>query len=134
MTVTCYIGIGSNLGRRRRNIETAIKELQKFGIRVVKVSGIYETEPQGGPVQGKFLNCCARIKTSHNPRDLLKIFKTIEKGMGRLRGARFGPRVIDLDILLYGDRRINRRDLKVPHPRMMARDFVLLPLSEIANF
>ena len=132
MTV-CYIGLGSNLGDREGNIREALRQLRaNRNIRVLKASKNYETEPRGGPAQGMFINACAKIATSLKPGELLGVLKTIEKSMGRKRTVRFGPRPIDLDILLFGKARVDQRDLKIPHPRMMERDFVLVPLREIA--
>ncbi|MDD4909966.1 MAG: 2-amino-4-hydroxy-6-hydroxymethyldihydropteridine diphosphokinase [Candidatus Omnitrophica bacterium] len=129
----CYIGIGSNLGDREKNIKGSIRRMNRVdGISALKRSSIYETEPQGGPPQGKFLNACVKIRARLKPQDLLKALKSIEREMGRRKTARFGPRIIDLDILLYGNEKISRRGLKIPHPRMLERDFVLMPLKEIA--
>jgi 2-amino-4-hydroxy-6-hydroxymethyldihydropteridine diphosphokinase len=128
----CYLGIGSNLGDRRKNIKRAIELLSKIkGVKIHRVSRIYETEPVGGPPQGKFLNGAIKIKTILSPEGLLKVLKNIEKKLGRVRTIRYGPRPIDLDILLYGSEIINRKDLKIPHPRMFEREFVLKPLREI---
>jgi len=128
----CYLGIGSNLGNRRENIKKALDYLKKTkGIKIEKSSRIYETDPIGGPVQGRFLNAAIKIKTSFTPCVLLKILKKIEKDLGRRKGVRFGPRQIDLDILLYGNKIIKRRDLVIPHLRMFTREFVLRPLREI---
>lgn len=131
--VVCFLGLGSNLGNRRRNIQKALDYLRKIkGIKVEKVSRIYETEPQGGPPQGKFLNLAIRIKTSLKPSILLSTLKNIEKKLGRTKtGVRYGPRTIDLDILFYGDKIINRKDLRVPHPKVFEREFVIKPLLEI---
>jgi len=130
--VVCYLGIGSNLGNRRNNIKKALDYLAKTkGIKIEKASRIYETEPVGGPAQGKFLNAAIKIKTSLAPQLLLKSIKKIEKDLGRRKTVRFGPREIDLDILLYGNKVIKRRNLAIPHPRMFEREFVLKPLREI---
>lgn len=130
--VNCYLGIGSNLGDRRKNIKKALEILESIkGIKVKKVSKIYETEPVGGPPQGKFLNGVIKIKTSLSAFHLLKILKRIEKDLGRKPTVRFGPREIDLDILFYSDKVINRKDLKIPHPRIFEREFVLKPLLEV---
>lgn len=130
--VICYLGIGSNLGDRRKNIKKALEILKKTkAIKLEKISKLYETEPQGGPPQGKFLNGVIKIRTSLLPFQLLKLLKRIEKDLGRKRIRRFGPRTIDLDILFYSDKVINKRDLKIPHPRCFERDFVLKPLLEI---
>ena len=130
--VVCYLGIGSNLGNRRKNIKKALDYLKETkGIKIEKGSGLYETESQGGPAQGKFLNAALKINTSLTPRSLLKILKKIERDLGRKATVRFGPRQIDLDILLYGDKLINKNGLIIPHPRMFEREFVLKPLREI---
>jgi 2-amino-4-hydroxy-6-hydroxymethyldihydropteridine diphosphokinase len=130
--VICYLGIGSNLGDRKKNIKRALEILENIeGIRIEKVSKIYETEPLGGPPQGEFLNGVIKIKTSLSPFQLLRILKRIEKDLGRKKRVRFGPREIDLDILFYGGKIINTRTLKIPHPRIFEREFVLKPLTEI---
>lgn len=130
--VVCYLGIGSNLGNRRANIKKALDYLKKTkGIKLEKKSWIYETKPIGGPHQGKFLNAAVKIQTSLSPILLLRTLKKIEKTLGRTKTVRFGPRPIDLDILLYGNKIINQKDLVIPHPRMFEREFVLKPLREI---
>lgn len=128
----CYIGIGSNLGDRQRYIEDAVQRLRETkGIEVKRVSSIYETEPVGGPSQGKYLNAAIEIDTELSPRDLLTALLDIEKELGRVRTVKNAPRAIDLDILLYGDKNIDEPDLKIPHPRMAGREFVMKPLKEI---
>lgn len=128
----CYLGIGSNLGSRRKNIQEAIKRINSLkNTKVIKVSKIIETEALGGPPQGKFLNAAIKVQTSFNPPTFLKQLKRIEKDLGRRKTVRFGPRTIDLDILLYGNKIINRKELKVPHPRMFEREFVMGPLRQI---
>ncbi len=130
--VVCYLAIGSNLGNRSDNIKKALGYLAKTkGIIVEKASRIYETEPQGAPPQDKFLNAAIKIKTSLKPRVLLKTIKKIEKHLGRRKTVRFGPREIDLDILLYANKIIKEDGLIIPHPRMFEREFVLKPLREI---
>jgi len=130
--VVCYLGLGSNLGNRRKNIKKALDHLAKTrGIKIEKTSRIYETKAIGGPLQGKFLNAAIKIKTSLTPHLLLKTVKNIEKDLGRRRTVRWGPREIDLDILLYGNKIIKRKNLIIPHPRMFSREFVLRPLREI---
>ena len=132
MTV-CYLGIGSNLGDRLKNIKSAIKKVEGLkSTQVLKVSKIIETEPVGGPrPQGKFLNAALKIKTSLAPLPLLKGLKKIEKEMGRVKAVRNGPRAIDLDILFYGDKSLNTKQLTIPHKKVFEREFVLRPLSEI---
>lgn len=130
--VVCYLGLGSNLGNRRENIKKALYYLAKTkGITIEKFSRIYETDPVGGPPQNKFLNAAVRIKTSLSPFALLKVVKKIEKYLGRKKRGHYAPREIDLDILLYADKVIKRKNLIIPHPRMFEREFVLKPLREI---
>jgi len=131
--VICYLGIGSNLGDRRKNIKASVRKIGYLkGTKVVKLSRIIETDPQeclSG--QGKFLNAVLKIETNFTPIVLLKKLKEIERELGRVHPVHCGPRTIDLDILLYGNRNIDRKDLKVPHPKMFKRDFVLRPLAEV---
>jgi len=130
----CYIGIGSNLGDREKYIKSAIEKLKEAkDIEVKKISNTYETEPVGGPRQGRYLNGAVEIETSLEPRELLIKLQAIEKQLGRVRKIKNGPRTIDLDILLYGDRKIETPDLSIPHPRMREREFVMKPLREIAG-
>jgi len=127
-----YIGVGSNLGDRKSNIEKAI-ELVKLikGVKMERASSVYETEPVGGSPQGKFLNGVLKIKTTINPFKLLGELRKIEKHLGRKRRIKNGPRAIDLDILLFGKKKIDTKSLKVPHPRMHKREFVLRGLREL---
>lgn len=128
----CYIGIGSNLGDRQKYIESAVDGLKSVkGIEVKRISNIYETEPAGGPKQDKYLNGVIEIETTLEAKGLLRELQVIEKRLGRVRTVKNAPRTIDLDILLYGDRKINEPDLKIPHPRMRERDFVMRPLKEL---
>jgi len=127
-----YIGIGSNLGNRKANIEKALSLVKLIkGVKLEKVSSIYETDPVGGPVQGKFLNGVFEIGTNLNPFNLLLELKKIEKGLGRKRKSKNAPRMIDLDILTFGKQEIKTKELKVPHPRMHKREFVLRGIREI---
>ena len=127
-----YIGIGSNLGKRRENCLLAIELIERKGISVKKRSSLYETEPWGVKDQPHFLNMAIEIETDLAPLELLHALKDIEREVGRRESYRWGPRIIDLDILLFGDIVENEGDLKIPHPFMHARDFVLRPLQEIA--
>ncbi|MBM4145726.1 MAG: 2-amino-4-hydroxy-6-hydroxymethyldihydropteridine diphosphokinase [Nitrospira sp.] len=127
-----YIGIGSNLGDRKANCMRAIELLAGKGIVVRKESSLYETDPWGDKNQPKFLNMAIEIETEIKPQDLLSLLADIEKELGRKRSYKWGPRVIDLDILLYNSLTIDEDDLKIPHPFMHERDFVLKPLYEIA--
>ncbi|HXX57310.1 MAG TPA: 2-amino-4-hydroxy-6-hydroxymethyldihydropteridine diphosphokinase [Thermodesulfovibrionales bacterium] len=128
-----YIGIGSNLGDREENCLRAIDRLSREGITVKKRSSLYETEPWGLKDQPKFINAAVEIETEREPEELLETLKKIENDFGKQApSAKWGPRVIDLDILFYDDRIIHNTDLEVPHPHLHERDFVLKPLSEIA--
>ncbi len=127
-----YIGIGSNLGDMRSNCLKAIEILETNGVKVLKRSSIYETEPWGLKDQPRFMNMAIEAETDLAPRQLLSLLKEIEDNMGRVRTAKWGPRIIDLDILLYGDVIVKEADLEIPHPLMHERKFVLQPLSEIA--
>lgn len=130
--VSVYIGIGSNLGNREDYINRAVGYLNgNPQIKVSKASSFIESDPVGGPPQGKFLNCVVKIETSLSSSTLLKSLQAIEKNLGRSRTVKNGPRTIDLDILLYGEELINEPDLEVPHPKMFNRLFVLIPLLEI---
>jgi 2-amino-4-hydroxy-6-hydroxymethyldihydropteridine diphosphokinase len=130
-----YIAVGSNLGDRKGYIENAVELLKRSErIKVDKVSTLYETDPVGGPAQGRFLNGAIKIETDLSCRDLLNRLMDIEDMLGRKREAENGPRTIDLDILTYGDLHIEEPDLIVPHPRMNEREFVMRPLSDICDF
>lgn len=128
-----YLGLGSNIGDRQANIIEAIKRLNAIpGIVIVNRSSIYETEPIGYKDQGWFINAVIGAKTSLSPRNLLDVCLRIEGEMGRIRRTEKGPREIDIDILLYGDLAVDEAGLKIPHPFMHVRRFVLVPLLEIA--
>ena len=128
---TVYLSLGSNLGDRAANLRAAIDRLGRVG-RVVAVSSFYETEPVEVTDQPWFLNCAVRLETEKMPRQLLAALLEIERQMGRRRDRKKGPRVIDLDILLFGSSVIQTRGLTIPHPAMHERRFVLEPLAEIA--
>jgi 2-amino-4-hydroxy-6-hydroxymethyldihydropteridine diphosphokinase len=129
-----YLGLGSNLGDRRRNIEDAIKLMaQRKDIKVSEVSSLYETEPVGYEDQRWFINGVLKAETTLKPRKLLEALKEIEGALGRKRDLRWGPRIVDLDILLYDDKKIKDQDFVIPHPEMHRRAFVLVPLAEIAS-
>ena len=132
---TAFVGIGSNLGEPERQIAAALEQLAaEDGIDVVAVSTLRETEPVGYLEQPNFLNGAAQLETELAPSELLERLLAIEGRLGRVRGEgpRFGPRTIDLDLLLYGDESISEPGLTVPHPRMWERRFVLEPLAELA--
>ncbi len=127
-----YLSIGSNLGQRADNCLKAVEAIKKEGISVLKVSGFYRTEPWGYKDQPEFINIAVECFTELPAEDLLDTLKTIEKGLGRTETFKWGPRVVDIDILFYGDQVIQTERLKVPHPYIAERDFVLRPLAEIA--
>ena len=129
---TVYLGLGSNLGNRRKNLEKAIRLIQGPDIHIKKCSSIIETDPVGGPPQGKYLNAALKTETFLTPAKLLLTIQKIEKKLGRIRTVVNGPRTIDIDILLYDELILNTPHLTIPHPRMWQRDFVMRPLKEIA--
>ena len=128
-----YIGIGTNLGDRHRSCLRAIELLRHNGLFVTKQSSMHETEPWGVTQQPAFLNMAVEVVTDLVPIKLLEMLKKIEKDMGRQDTIRWGPRMIDLDILLYDDIVLKTDSLTIPHPMMHEREFVLKPLSEIAG-
>ena len=127
-----YIALGSNLGDKENNLKEALRRLTEKGITVCRVSGFISTEPYGVADQPDFLNAVAEIETDKSPAELLQVLLQTEREMGRKRIRRWGERNIDLDLLLYDDRIIDLPELKVPHPDMQNRDFVLCPLVQIA--
>ena len=127
-----YLAIGSNLGNRYLNLKKAVLLLEKYGkIKVIRCSPLYETEPVGKVKQGFFLNGVVEIKTALKPLQLLAVCKEVEKKMKRKKTVKWGPRVIDLDIILYGGRVIKVKGLTVPHKEMSKREFVLKPLVDL---
>jgi 2-amino-4-hydroxy-6-hydroxymethyldihydropteridine diphosphokinase len=128
---TAYLSLGSNLGDRAANLRAAIAQLEVAG-HLLALSAIYETQPVDVPNQPWFLNCVAAIETDITPRQLLKLALEVEAAMGRLRMTDKGARIIDIDVVLFGDRVVNQPGLKIPHPMMQQRRFVLEPLVEIA--
>lgn len=134
--VRAYLGLGTNLGNRRDNLTAAVAALAADRrAAVVAHSAVYETEPWGYREQPAFLNCAVGVDTVLSPGELLALCKAVEERLGRRPGLRFGPRVVDLDILLYGAQvvRLETPDLEIPHPRLHLRAFALLPLVEIAG-
>jgi 2-amino-4-hydroxy-6-hydroxymethyldihydropteridine diphosphokinase len=130
---TAFVGIGSNLGDREAHLRSALQLLgAETGIDVVAVSELRETEPVGPVEQGRFVNGAALLETELSPRELLGRLLTIEARLGRVRSERFGPRTIDLDLLVYGDEVIDEPGLTVPHPRLHERRFALEPLTDLA--
>ncbi len=131
--VTAYLGLGTNLGAREDNLKRAAHLLTgPTSIRLIRSSSIYETAPWGFSDQPQFLNCVLEVETGLSPNELLRFVKGLEADMGREPSSRFGPRIIDLDILLYGDQTVQQPDLQIPHPRLHQRAFVLIPLAELA--
>lgn len=131
MTVV-YLSLGSNIGNRRKNIEKTLKEIENIGIKKIKISSFYETEPIG-PKQRNFYNIAGKFKTDCGPFELLKKLKQIEKKLGRKKTYRWGPRIIDVDILFYGRQIIDTEELIIPHKEIANRAFVLVPMNEIAS-
>jgi len=126
------ISMGSNLGNRLSSLRKAILLLKKEGFNIIKTSDVFETPPFGVTNQPRFLNACLLIDTETNPADLLKKLKKIENEVGRIQRFRWGPREIDLDIIFYDEKVIDGPSLKVPHPHMHERPFVLIPLKQIS--
>jgi 2-amino-4-hydroxy-6-hydroxymethyldihydropteridine diphosphokinase len=128
-----HIGLGANLGDRERIVQAALDRLDsEDGIEVVRVSSLRETDPVGYTDQPRFLNGVAELETDLAPRELLERLLAVERDLGRVReGPRYGPRTIDLDLLLYGDAVVDEPGLRIPHPRMTERRFVLEPLAEL---
>jgi len=129
---TVYLSLGSNIGDRERNLRAAIDELPHAGVAITRVSSFYETEPVDLKEQPWFLNCVVEAETHFDPFMLLRALREIETKMGSKKLVAKGPRLMDIDILLYGAETISTPELQVPHPRMHLRRFVLVPLAEIA--
>lgn len=127
-----FLALGSNLGDRRRFLTDAVAALRRAD-RVVAVSPVYETAPEGGPrSQGPYLNAVVELDTERTPRELLDLCRALETDAGRVRAERWGPRTLDVDVLLVDDLEVDEPDLQVPHPRMWERRFVLAPLADLA--
>jgi 2-amino-4-hydroxy-6-hydroxymethyldihydropteridine diphosphokinase len=127
-----YLGLGSNVGDRRANLERAVQALPQHGISVTASSSVYETEPVLLPDQRDFYNACVRIETDHEPERLLDECKVVERELGRrASGTRYGPRPIDLDVLLLDGQQYSSARLTLPHPEVRWRRFVLVPLLEL---
>ena len=125
------LAFGSNLGNRVKNIEKAISLLKKFGLQLERLSSFYLTKPSGFPFQPSFINAVGVFATHFSPYQILTLIKKIEKQFYRLRLFKNAPRFLDIDILFYNSQIINNKDLKIPHPRILERNFVLIPLLEI---
>ena len=131
MTVA-YVGVGANVGQREETLRRAVELLREAdGVDVLAVSQLRETEPVGVVDQPPFLNGAVEIETARTPRDLLDLLLEIERSLGRVRAERWGPRTIDLDLLVYGDEIVDEPGLRVPHPRLHERRFALEPLAEL---
>jgi 2-amino-4-hydroxy-6-hydroxymethyldihydropteridine diphosphokinase len=126
-----YLGLGSNLGPRSRNLSAARRRLREKGLRIRRRSRVMETEPWGVTDQPRFLNQVVEGEWEGTPRQLLRAAKQVEREGGRRPARRWGPRVIDVDILLFGDRRVRLPGLVIPHPRLEERDFVIAALDEL---
>lgn len=127
-----YLGLGSNVGDRAAMLQGAVDGLAATdGVTVVAVSPVYETEPVGGPDQPDYLNAVVGVDTQLTARDLLGVAQRLESAAGRVRGERWGPRTLDVDVLLVGDERVDEPDLVVPHPRLYERAFVMVPLADL---
>ncbi len=129
---TIYLSLGSNIGDRAANIARAIAALAPRGVRVTRESSLYETEPVDFREQDWFLNCVVEAETDLAPAELMDALLDVERSLGRVRGAPKGPRLIDMDILLFGSGIVRAPGLEIPHPRMAERRFVLVPFNEIA--
>jgi len=128
-----FLGLGSNLGNRLALLQDAVDRLDAdTRTRVDAVSSVYATDPVGGPEQEPFLNIAVRVVTRRTPLSLLALCNRVEADLGRVRTVRWGPRTVDIDVLLYEDRVVRHRDLRVPHPRLAERPFALIPLIEVA--
>jgi 2-amino-4-hydroxy-6-hydroxymethyldihydropteridine diphosphokinase len=132
VSVTYHLSLGGNLGRRAANLARARRLLERGGLEIVRSSSVYETEPVDYADQPWFLNQALEVRTDLDPPALLRLAKSIESGMKRVPTAAKGPRTVDIDILLAGDLVIDTPELVVPHPRLHLRNFVLVPLAEIA--
>lgn len=129
---TAYIALGSNIGDREQLLRQAVHYLHEYpGIEVLRLSGIYETDPVGYTDQPVFLNMVIAVHSTLAPLELLHMLLDAERLLGRVRDIRFGPRTIDLDLLLYADVLMDSEELTLPHPRMMERSFVLVPLGDV---
>jgi len=130
-----FLLLGSNQGKRIRNLRSAQAEIRRNQIKIVKKSSVYKTAPWGKKDQPDFLNMALQVNCAHPPVELLRILKRIEKKMGREKGSKWGSRLIDIDILFYNARIVKTRDLSIPHPYFEQRVFAIVPMAEISpNF
>lgn len=134
MADIAYVALGSNIGNVKENIRIAVDALGSVpGVKVISVSELYETKPWGYEEQNNFCNAAARLSVDVSPEALLGICLGIEAGMGRVRKIHNGPRIIDIDLIIYNGQSRNTKELILPHPRMNERDFVLVPLLDVAE-
>lgn len=132
MTVCAYLALGSNIGNREDTLRKAIRRLNELpGIRVKRVSSVYETDPVGYVDQDAFLNMAVAVETELSAEQLLETALAVERELGRVRTIRWGPRTIDIDLLLYGSYTVQKEHLMIPHPAMAERAFVLVPLRDV---
>lgn len=130
---TAYIGLGGNIGDVHANMQAALEIIHADDrIEILQISSVYKTPPWGIKDQNWFLNACACLKTTLTAYELLQVCLTVEKQLKRVREVRWGPRTIDLDVLVFGDERIEQENLQIPHPRMHERAFVLKPMMDLA--
>lgn len=133
MTHTAYLGLGANLGDRLDALRRAVGGIRAAeGVEALRCSAVYETAPVGGPPQPDYLNAVVAFETTRSARSLLELARALEAEAGRVRAERWGPRALDVDVLLVGDEQLREPDLEVPHPRMWERAFVLAPLADVA--
>jgi 2-amino-4-hydroxy-6-hydroxymethyldihydropteridine diphosphokinase len=133
VTIRAYLALGSNLGDRVAHLQRAVDEIRtERGVELVAVSRVYETEPVGGPDQDAYLNAVVAVETMLEPHELLALAQRCENDAQRVRAERWGPRTLDVDVLLYGDLELDDPALTIPHPRMWERGFVLAPLRDVA--
>ncbi|HEX2053833.1 MAG TPA: 2-amino-4-hydroxy-6-hydroxymethyldihydropteridine diphosphokinase [Actinomycetota bacterium] len=130
MAVTAFVGLGSNVGDRLKHLKSAVEALRARGLEVRAASSVYETDPVGPP-QPDYLNAAVAVRTDLDPVDFVAALKDVEAEIGRQQTERWGPRVIDLDLLLYGDRIVAEPPITVPHPELTNRAFALVPVLEI---
>ncbi len=132
-SVRVYLGIGSNLEPREQYMRKAVDELAASNaVQIARISSVYESEPWGKHDQPQYLNAVVECESLLDPQHLMELLKSIESNMGRVRTEKYGPRIIDLDILLYGAEIIHSEGLRIPHPQIRMRRFVLVPLAELA--
>ena len=129
------LSLGTNMGERLKNIENAIESISRIPeTRIIKISNFYETEPFGVPdKQDKYINCCIRLSTDLAPEILLGACLGVEAALGRVRSYKFGPRIIDIDLLIYDHEYRNEKNLVLPHPRIKERAFVMIPLNDVCE-